>query len=183
MLAALWQSVASGWARAGGGGLRAGALEAALLPLGRSAREVACRNHYPSLTLTRGGLPATPNPDTPNTLTLTLALALTHEQVASFAATRLIFYELRAPLLGALAGVRVRVSRVRVRVRVSVHPLVLGRLADDARERLLTARVRVSRVRARVRGRGRGRVRVRGRGRVRVRVRVRDRVRFSYRVS
>ena len=80
MLAALWQSVASGWARAGGGGLRAGALEAALLPLGRSAREVA-----------------------------------------SFAATRLIFYELRAPLLGALAGVRVRVSRVRVRVRVRVR--------------------------------------------------------------
>ena len=40
MLAALWESVATGWARAGGGGLRAGALEAALRPLGRSAREV-----------------------------------------------------------------------------------------------------------------------------------------------
>ena len=73
MLAALWQSVASGWARAGGGGLRAGALEAALQPLGRSAREVACRNPAcrdpnPIRTLTRGGLPAIPNP---NTLTLT----------------------------------------------------------------------------------------------------------------
>ena len=51
-----------------------------------------------------------------------------------------------------------------------VHPLVLGCLADDARERLVMARVRVSRVRARVRGRGRVRVRVRGRVRVRVRV-------------
>ena len=62
MLAALWQSVANGCARAGGGGLRAGALEAALQPLGRSAREVASRK--PILILTRGGLPATPNPDT-----------------------------------------------------------------------------------------------------------------------
>ena len=100
MLAALWQSVASGWARAGGGGLRAGALEAALQPLGRSAREVA-----------------------------------------SFAATRLIFYELRAPLLGELYARSVdeppeqmaallpllaeRVSgmvRLVLRVRARVHP-------------------------------------------------------------
>lgn len=61
MLAALWVSVESGWARAGGGGLHAGALEAALRPLERSTREV------------------------------------TH-----FTATKLLFFDLRAPLLGEL---------------------------------------------------------------------------------
>ena len=60
MLAALWEAADRGWARvSGGGGLRAGELEAALPPLARSGRAVA-----------------------------------------QFAATRLIFYDLRGPLLG-----------------------------------------------------------------------------------